>query len=1716
MKPAGMDVKLPPESVVRSVSEAYERGQHLEALHRAESFSPLAQWAGVHAAGIASRLANSLGAPKLARRLALRAWRTDPAHPLAQFEYGIQFLQHRGPLLFWYRSTRWPAAVGGTTEWQADLLALRGFVASDLRDFDVAEKFLAQAEALAPTAPWVRLQRAHLLERLDQVEQALELAQNLLKLHPHPFYRPGVQTLAHLMQLLDRDESAIELLQAAADSLQNGPILAQLYGILTENQRWSEAAAVLERYIQSSPLLEKPLQLWVSSQKARVAYYNGRRMQSAGFAREAKDAFNLAFAQKLEQPTPEIERVRLEVPFVRQHFKTCAPATQAALGRFWRMPADHLQLVEAVCYDGTPHWKQREWSERNGWIVRQFRVTWESAVELLTRGIPFAISTVDATSAHMQAVMGFDRTRQALYLRDPFQPYSLECIAENFFKRYKAFGPQGTVFLPQAEAGRLNGVQLPDEDLCNRQYHFDLALSKHDRPAARSAVGWLEENHPDHPLTWQLRQQLAAYDANSAEEIRCLDHLLELFPNTAARTLNRLAAMRTASREEKITFLQQACEFPAADPALCFEMARLLSADAQQNEATRRWLKRGLRGRPVDSIGATILANLNWHEGRYAEATELYRLAATLEDFREPAYCAWFIACRQIRQTDHAMEHLRDRLKRFGKRSAQPAFTLAWALQELEQPHAALEILTGAVKLRPDDGHVLLRAAVLQARLGKSEEAVALLESAKGKVRENERLRAGAEIAEILNEPASALRYSKQILELEPLAVDAHNCVARGLAMLEGRSAALAHLSQTCAAHPSHCALRRIYIEWVRGADAAAVLTTADEILKVSPGDAWTRRERAWALTQQNRLEDGLMDAQAAARIEPRNPSSPGLVARILVLLHRQEEARVEYRRAVELDVDNNSAIQGLLSLAPGDNERKEELTFIERELVRQVVSGDGLLAFGAVARPLQDPETLLKTFRQAHAEHPHLWHAWIALIDQLQHLGRMDEALSLARKATERFPHLPRVWHELAGIHKRRHEPDAEILAAQRAFDINPGWNRAAFVLAAAFERQHKLEEARKIYERALLHQPRDPMLLAQVGSILWQLRLPNEALLRMEQALRTAPDYYWAWQHLRDWSGQSGQSERLVNFARELTKQRPGEARVWLMLARTLHGPSNLAERMAAVDRALSLEPNSNDYWDAKIELLAQDGSYDLAIETGRQALAACSSNQFMLHGRLAWIEAQRGKLPEAISKMRAVLADNAGYIWGWQNLSVWLLQQEAYAEAENAIEQLLKLNPADAWAQRQLAQIRLKRNDRAGAQDVFGKVLRTSPTDQNAAENLFDLQLESAHLDKAAETLRNLQIHHPGARTMAREIMLLSRKNDGPAALELFKTLISQPNPDPWPIHAAIQAFKRAWQDGEALRVMKKALRTEACNPQVGHLLMELLVHDKHGLRAIWEFTRIRSIKVRRSAAPSLVKGLAQAKKRLLFRLLLWRQREFLHQDDQTWGQVGYALTTFKRMRAASDWMKDWQSRSYAEPWMLFNLVYALRTVGRYADSSQVVEHAVKLWGHRHQNSADLRMFLALEQALAGETKSARENLQQAHFRLNVIYDKQLQAIIQSLLEFQQAEPKNQPHLFESIRQRLNGQISHGQLLTGDRDVRRTFRRAARLMIQSGAGWKAKLWFAWKLNWQWSLLPAVPLAIGTIVALSALGQPQVLVAPFFLFLLARGLGQSFRKKK
>jgi tetratricopeptide (TPR) repeat protein len=468
---------------------------------------------------------------------------------------------------------------------------------------------------------------------------------------------------------------------------------------------------------------------------------------------------------------------------------------------------------------------------------------------------------------------------------------------------------------------------------------------------------------------------------------------------------------------------------------------------------------------------------------------------------------------------------------------------------------------------------------------------------------------------------------------------------------------------------------------------------------------------------------------------------------------------------------------------------------------------------------------------------------------------------------------------------------------------------------------------------------------------------------------------------------------------------------------------------------------------------------------------------------------VEAARGQIPAAIALMRTVLAENAGFAWGWNQLAVWLLEQQSTGEAEVALQQLLRLRPRDAFAHRQLGFLRLQAGDNEGAQKAFSKAIEIAPTDSAAAQNLVILQLNARQLTDASATLRLMETHQPGACTLALRILFRLESAHHDAADKLFAELGEFVDPDPWPVEAVADGYKRVHRSRRAIKILKHALKQSSCNPQAAAALIRLLLAQKRDGAAVWCFLGIKPGELQRRAASSLVRGLAELRSRFALRVLLWLRRDALFNDDSAWAQAGSALTTFNRMRDAAEWLSDWQRRRDVEPWVLFNLCLALRHLGRYEEANSLAHHVISTLGHK-EHSSDMRLFLAIEAALSGEIAAAREHLAHVVVRENVAYDVQLTALIRALAEFQEVPDGDRPKAFSQLRKRFGDNFSAASVLGAGSDVRHVMRRSAQCFIEGGAGWRARTWFAWKLNWQYLLLPLLPVAF-----MAALSPPVML---------------------
>src|SRR5262249_51548004 len=133
-------------------------------------------------------------------------------------------------------------------------------------------------------------------------------------------------------------------------------------------------------------------------------------------------------------------------------------------------------------------------------------------------------------------------------------------------------------------------------------------------------------------------------------------------------------------------------------------------------------------------------------------------------------------------KTEEALEFLEQRFERFGSKSGQPARTLSWAYFQLERTREGFQVLEKALRRRPDDADLLLYAVDQRIQFGRFREARELLIQAKDKSQKTAWLRSTANLAASQGDLEIARKVWAKVLEVEPLADDAHAAYARMLA----------------------------------------------------------------------------------------------------------------------------------------------------------------------------------------------------------------------------------------------------------------------------------------------------------------------------------------------------------------------------------------------------------------------------------------------------------------------------------------------------------------------------------------------------------------------------------------------------------------------------------------------------------------------------------------------------------------------------------------------------------------------------------------------------------------------------------------------------------------------------------------------------------------------------------------------------------------------
>ncbi len=1562
------DAIFPEPGALAEVEDLYQRGLFVQALRRAEAIGDPLKWGGTHARILAGRLLRQVGASRGANTLKLRAYRKDPKDPEARYYFLWHVLEVRGPVEAWERLRQFgiPSAELGVIA--GDFRQLAGRLLSSLRDFRRAEEWFARARQGTHSPPWWDAEWCEHLQRQDRYDEALEAAQ--MGLARTPGYWALELSHVRCLMLCGREEEAVQCARAFAESGECAHAASQWATTASELQRHDEVLLALDRVEVLSPRADEDLFQWIRALRALAEYRRGRRTEAAAQARlVGGDGYWKGFAERLEQADDGSKRVELPVGFTRQHLMTCVPATLTTLSRFWGRPADHLEVADAICYDGTASHSERHWAESNGWVAREFRITLDAARALLDRGIPFCLTTVNPANAHEQAVIGYDDLRRSLLIRDPWFRNRYDIEAEALLKSQESSGPRGMAMVPVEQAALLEGIELPESALYDEHHAFLRALEGHDRAAALAAVERLAAAAPGHRLEWQARRALASYDLDTTARHVALEALLKLHPEDVNLQLGRLGCLRElASRNERLTWLREVSSAKGTDPLVWQELAQELSTDARENAAARRWLRRARRFRGADPSAISTWAAICWSEGQFDEALEQYRLAAFLADKREDYWHAWFHAARARGRSAEVLDLLRERFDRLGRLSAQPARTLVWVLHELDRVEEAAAIVREAVARRPEDGALVLFAAEEAVRHRRFEEAEALLQSAKGRVSSIQWLRASAWLADGRQEPVGRLEAWRAVLEQDPLALDAHRVVVQLVAEREGMPAARLYLEAVSQRFPHHVPLRMLTVEWMRDAALETYVAHVQALVTAEPTDAWAQRELALAQSRGHQHESAVASATLGVQLEPSNPAGYGILARVLREARRLDEAREAAMQSLRLSVDYSFGQGELMACCGNLEERTAAIGFIRGELERQATTGSGLLCFLDLARPFLAGDELLALAEAAHAARPDLWAAWLGLAQELRAAGRLWDARERASQAMERFPLVPRLAVELAAVHRARMEMEPCIAALERVREIEPGWGWAMRELADALVNHGDPDRARAVLEGTVRRSPLDPQSWCALGWARHRVGDVAGALDAFREAVRAEPGHEASWDALRDLGPEARRPDCALELAQEMAAERPAEARSWLVLAR-MTPESRVGERVEAIDRGLALSPDSTGLWRQRVLILMAAGRYPEAAASCRPA---CFGERppTELRAMEAVIRSREGKMEEAVTMMQATLAEDPSLAWGWRELAGWQLELKQLDAAASSAGRLETLQPGNPEPLAFRAAIALERGQKPAAMELLARAHALDAGYVWAGRRLLGLRLESNDLNGATEVLGKLQGCLPECSWLVEAIVVEEARPGRPGLEGLVRRLMRSSGDDPDGFRRVVALFQDAGLLGTALPWIVDCLGSGGpLNLSAGEFhvrvhwclkgldiepMLDRLVEGSELARRAWMTLLEAWDEHLQTASTERCQSLAS---RIQARKVRFKA------DDLLWVRAGECLMAARQMAAARGWFADWRERPGLSPSQMFTALRALFYFGSETEFEELVDRIVA-----HPQREDASQLAELIQAYA----------------------------------------------------------------------------------------------------------------------------------------------------
>lgn len=289
-------------------------------------------------------------------------------------------------------------------------------------------------------------------------------------------------------------------------------------------------------------------------------------------------------------------------------------------------------------------------------------------------------------------------------------------------------------------------------------------------------------------------------------------------------------------------------------------------------------------------------------------------------------------------------------------------------------------------------------------------------------------------------------------------------------------------------------------------------------------------------------------------------------------------------------------------------------------------------------------------------------------------------------------------------------------------------------FAEAQGHHQAGRLEEAGRLYQSLLDHDPSDADACHYLGVLAYQSGDLNAAEARIRRAIEMVPDSPSMKCNLglvlKD-QGHLKEAEAAFLGAVDLA---PGLVSAHNNLGLILLELDRVDDAEAALHKALELAPNNADAHHNLGNLLRRRGDFQAAEDAFRKAIDE-QSNRAETWNNLGLTLMDQGRLDDGVEAFHGALARNPAYGQAHNNLGAALMDLGRLSEAEISVRQALEINPNSAPALTNLGNC-LKNQGRINeATTAMRKALTIAPDSAITHSSLIFLLDDDPSLDLAA---------------------------------------------------------------------------------------------------------------------------------------------------------------------------------------------------------------------------------------------------------------------------------------------------------------------------------------------------------------------------------------------